>query len=149
MTDIRDVLHDEVEMMVPLAIDFYQSPVLPGNLDPETFCANWTAWLSGGMGVVKGAWVDAHFAGAIGGIFGNSASTGELELSEMFFFLDTRFRGMHLGSELMDAFEDAGRESGAVRVNMVRLWDQHGERMDAIYEGRGYRPVEVVHTKEL
>lgn len=135
--------------MVPLAIRFYQSPALPGDLDPETFCKNWAGWLQNGSGVVKGAWIGEAFAGAIGGLFYNSSSTGELELSEFFFFLDPQFRGLHLGTELLNAFEDAGRQSNAVRVNMIHLCDENAEFLGKVYAGRGYRPIEVVHTKEL
>lgn len=149
MVDIREMAPDEVEAMIPLARKFFAEGNLPGNFAPDHFVDNWRNWIEAGVGVVFSAWRGFDLLGFLGGIRLVSPTTAEMELHEMFWFMDPDERIGTAGLRLLKAFEEEGQRIGAARVTMVHLCNDTGSRVAKLIERRGFQPLEVHYAKEL
>lgn len=149
MPEIRFLDYDKVSAMESLAQEFYDQGFLPGEFNWPVFRTNWDCWLRSGAGIVIGAWDGDHLMGAIGGLFSEGFSTGELELSELFWFMGQDARGQGLGQQLLDEFIEAGRRAQARRVYMINLSDGSQSALDQFYRSKGFEPMEKRHVLEL
>lgn len=146
---ITRLLPDQIEAMRPLAREFYAEGNLPGVLDEDRFLNAWAGFVGSGLGVVIAAWDGDELIGVIGGIKAPSVMTGDTELIEQFWFMSKSARGGGIGKALKDRFEVEAKNEGAVRVIMVHLNDEVGEKLAGVYVRSGYRPLETHYVKEI
>lgn len=149
MFDIRFMDADEIGRLHPLAEAFYGEGHLPGELDFDVFQSWWEKWITEGTGIVLAAEREGNILGVIGGLFSPSTSTGDMILSEMFWFASPDARGSGAGSALLDRFVVAGKDAGADGVSMVRLTNELGEKLDGVLKKYGFRPLEVHYYLEI
>lgn len=149
MAEIRLMLSGECSDMAPLARQFFEEGNLPGEFESDHFTQSWSDWIDQGAGVIVSARENDSLIGVIGGLLVPSPTTAELELHEMFWFMDQSRRSGATGLKLLQAFEREGHKAGAFRVVMVHLVNQVGRRVSRLYRRRGYRAMEVHYIREL
>jgi hypothetical protein len=137
----------DVPRMVPLAQLFFDEGAIPGKLSPEHFVANLTMLLEQGLGLYILAEENGEVVGGIGGVITPDLLTGDVTANEIFWFCHPEHRGC--GLRLLNLFEEESTRRGAVRVHMVHLINYCSDRLDRLFERRGYRLVEKAFTLEL
>lgn len=147
--DIQQARPSDMAALVPLAREFYGQGHLPGVFNPDVFVPRWENWIQQRMGVVFIAWEGFVPVGAIGGLFGESPTTGDLEFSEMFWFVTAAARSGGAGKMLYEACEKAAERTGAARIYMMHLEDENGEKVASFLQFQGFRPVESLYVKEF
>lgn len=139
---------DELRVILPGARLFFAEGALPGRLNEEHFMASFASFIKADLGVVLAAFgPDQSFWGAIAGVAFPDVATGDLTANELFWFVLPEHR--KCGIKLLAAFEEEMRRRGCIRIHMVHLYNQSGEKLDRFYERKGYRPLEIAFTKEL
>lgn len=129
---IADLSHVE-----SLAQEFYASSEHLQNFRLEVFQANWTNFLTCGMGAMFFL-TDGHkLLGAIGGLKYPDPNNGELIALEAFWWVTKAARGH--GLKLYFEFERWAREQGCQRLQMCHLVDSMPEKLQRFYERRGLR----------
>lgn len=147
---IRPIVRlNEILQLAPLAVEFYADGDIPGDVDPEIFAGQWHQWVTGGIGVIAGAFVDGEVVGGCGGLVVPSPNNGALEAHEMFWYLAKEHRASGLGIKCLEAWEQMVIGNGAERIDMIRLCNPLGEKIGAWLESKGYKPVEVHYCREV
>lgn len=144
---IRQATIDDLPNLGALAEQFFASSRHLREFDLNTFVANWTQFITLGIGVVFLLEDDEKTPlGAIGGLAFPDVNCGKLAAQEAFWFVAPESRGAG-GVRLLDAFERWACGKGCVEIRMVHLEDSMPEKLQRFYERRGYEKSETVYTK--
>jgi GNAT superfamily N-acetyltransferase len=72
-----------------------------------------------------------------------------LVAQELFWWVDEDKRGTKLGLELLDRAEKEAEKLGAKDMLMLSLNDLNGDKVNKLYESKGYKPREVTYMRAL
>lgn len=136
---IRDATHDDIPALLAMGERFARVAGLDqiAEYDPESMAKTFRFLIDNPDGILV-----IGDGGAAGGLvhaayWNVTHRTGQ----EMFWWVDPERRGA-LGRALFEALEAAARDRGAGSWTMIALDASQPERVAAIYERRGYRPLE-------
>lgn len=129
-----------------LAYDFFNEAKLPGTFKPALFFASWRSYLLNGVGVLLYADCEKAVSGVIGGILSPSAITGDILLSEAFWFVDNAARGKIIGARLLLEFINIAKELHVDHVTMAHLVT--GD-VSAVYTKLGFKLLETHYILTL
>jgi GNAT superfamily N-acetyltransferase len=130
-----------------LGDEFFKEAGFSHRFDPATFRANWSKLINNGIGHILGKFSGQTLVAVLGFVLAPDLNDGKLTAYETFWFSDHAHRGEGFG--LLRAYEKRAAELGAGRVCMVHLHNLTPERLQEIYERRGFRKIEVHYMKEL
>lgn len=68
---------------------------------------------------------------------------------ELFWWVDEDKRGGKLGLELLREAESQAKKLGAKSLLMLSLSKLNGDKVNALYESKGYKPREVTYMRSL
>lgn len=68
--------------------------------------------------------------------------------TELFWYVEPDYRGKN-SFGLMDKYEEWAREVGATHITMSLLNNEYKEKLDRIYQAKGYKPLETQYMKVL
>jgi GNAT superfamily N-acetyltransferase len=88
-------------------------------------------WLQGGLGFIKST--EIH--------------SGDPIAIETFWFVAPRYRGK--GVSLLRAYEKLAAELGCNKIAIAHLADSYPDRLERLYEHRGFSLIEKMYLKEL
>ena len=108
----------------------------------------WRPIIASELGVIFIAEDDGEIIGAIAGMAVPEPYSGELVVSEFFWFVRPGHRGS-AGLRLYEALEYWARQKGAKTMRMVHLMDSMPEKLARIYKRLGYEQVETLYSKDL
>lgn len=144
---IRTLALSELEVLAPLAREFYASSQHLVQFDFDRFVAIWSQLIPSGMGVIFIAEENGVALGTLGGFAHPELYSGQIVAEEMFWFVASEKRGV--GVALYRAFERWAAEQGAASIQMVHLMDSMPEKLGAFYRRLGFGPVEMRYSKRL
>ena len=130
------------EQIAAIAEEFFNEAKLPGTLKKGLFFQCWKNCLSSGVGLLLCSYRDTSVTGAIGGIIVPSPITGDILLSEAFWFVKKEFRGV-TGMKLLMQFLNESKDLGVDHVTMAHLHFALSEKAEAVYEKIGFRKLET------
>jgi len=130
------------------AREFYASSKFLRRFDIDRFSSAWTGFIESGAGVIFGLFdEEGNLQGALGGICFPDLYSGELQASEFFWFVKEEHRGR--GLDLLRSFEEWARAMGCACIRLAHLMDSMPDRLERVYERRGYVLAEKQYVKEL
>jgi GNAT superfamily N-acetyltransferase len=98
--------------------------------------------LSTGIGEVLTAWDGDALVGAFGMVVSADPFSGWLTAAEQWWFVLPSHRKSTAGLRLFSAFEEEAKIRGCKKLMMVTLAGDFEGRLTALYESKGYTPVE-------
>ena len=116
----------------------------PGGMKPDYWAHRWWMLIASGGAI---AFASKDGAG-IGGILQEDIHNGDLVAVEGFWFVPPAARGRQ-GLQLLEAWEAAVREAGAVRVSLGHHDIPAAPRMKRMYQRLGYELASYNYTKDL
>lgn len=147
---IRELPVEEIERTEECARAFFDESRLPGTLDLTYWNGRWRSIISElDIGAILVYESDNIIKGLLGGLCVRCTMTGDLEAIEAFWYMMPEFRGGIAGIKLIKAFEQWGKDRGALRIKMMHLSDLNAKVMEGIYIRMGYTPLEVAYSKSL
>lgn len=117
--------------------------------DKEIFVNSWTGLIDYGCGVIFIKEYYNHIAGFIGGVLFNDPNSGISTSSELFWYLDPKYRSRGIGKNLLDSFERWSKLKGCQRVIMIHMSDLMPEEVKGMYLKNGYEKLETHYIKEI
>lgn len=144
---IRKLNIDELDKVLPIAEQFYNSTEFLSNFNIEIFKKNWIQFIESGLGVIFVLEDENNIIGVLGGFKYPDVNSGELIATEFFWFVDADKRGN--GIRLLKEFEKWAKEEDCKKIIMVYLCDLMPEKLDRVYKRLGYRRTEINYTKEV
>lgn len=96
---------------------------------------------------IFGLKIDDEIVGGICIIFTESMLDGVLECSELFWYVDEKYRGK--GISLLLHAEKYAKKRGAKRMIMIYLINSMPEKLEKLYTRMGFRELERSYIKEL
>jgi GNAT superfamily N-acetyltransferase len=115
----------------------------------ESFVQNWENYMLADIGEIFVAHTEeGEIVGAIGGIRFEEPNSGMLMANELFWIVAPDHRG-HCGIQLLNRLEEWAKESNCIALWMNYLVDSMPERVQAIYEKKGFTMVETHWVKEI
>ena len=138
---------EDIELLYPIAANFYSSSKFLNGFMPVVFKQSWTTFLSSGLGVLFLLKNDNGIHGMLGGMKYPDPNSGELIATEFFWFVNPEKRGQ--GLKLLKAFESWAKEQECKKIIMVHLADLMPDRIKQIYEKSGYEMLETHYVKEV
>lgn len=100
-----------------------------------------------GNAKIFGLKIDNQIVGGICIVFSNSMIDEVLECSELFWYVDEKYRGKGIG--LLLHAEKYAKERGAKRMTMVYLVNSMPQKLEKLYTRMGFRELERSYIKEL
>lgn len=137
---------NEVEKIVAVCAAF-QNNAENVVVDIDYATKMYVDYINAGVCVLFGLLEDGEVVGGLGAIKAPDFHSRRCIASELFWFVLPGQRGG--GLQLLQAFEDWAREEGCSHAVMVHLHDSMPEKLQRLYERRGYKQVEVHYLKEL
>lgn len=132
---------DDCILLFEAADEFHYRSQLPYPIDDDSLIEGFAALLDSPDGVIltdgKGSF--------IGGAINPSWINKNVRIAQEYFWWAKDGNGL----KLLEAFEDWALMRGADYVLMVNLPQLAGERVEKIYQRRGYKPFERSFVKEL
>ncbi len=144
---IRPLTIAELPLLEDGAKEFYASSSVLRKFDIGQFCGFWSKIMESGLGVIIGLYDGPLVCGAISGIMYPDPNSGELTMTECFWFVRPGMRGGGLG--LLRFLERFSREHKCVQLRMVHLVDSMPERLTTLYRRLGYKPIETHYAKDI
>jgi GNAT superfamily N-acetyltransferase len=146
VTDPDTQLTDELS---PLGESFYREGVLPGRFNIQYWLTQWRLIIKAKLGFIWLLMYDGKPVGAIGVLLAPDLCDADLVLTEAFWYVMPDHRGGSGGIRLLKAAEKFAEECGAKRILMARHHAATDERLDRLYEGRGYFAAHTTYCKVL
>ena len=143
---IIQATENQVDLIVPLGNQFSDSSKFV-RFDTEIAVKNIKSIISNKFGTLFLYIRNGSVLGMICGIKHPDMLTGEWVATELFWFVDSKHRG--IGIKLLNKFERWAKRSGCKQIIMVHLSDLMPEVVEKIYIRRGYRLLESHFIKEL
>lgn len=143
---IRPIVMEELPELCYLGSQFATASKFV-EFDCATFCQSWNRFLSTGVGVVFVADTGKRIVGAIGALQFNEPNCGTLMANEMFWFVDPEHRGC--GMDLLNCLEAWAKAIGVKWLWMNYMIDSMPEKVQAIYQRKGFELAETHWVKEI
>ena len=145
---IRLLHHDETSLLIESAESFFKEGDLPGGLDVEVFCANWTRLIKNGTGAVLACFDDNDkLIGSLGAVLAPHLCSAKLAAVECFWYVLPEYRGH--GLKLLLEFEKWAIGKGAKLLSMIHMNNLQPESLGKLYDRMGYRAIETNYLKEV
>lgn len=135
------------EELSPLGESFYREGVLPGRFNIQHWLTQWRLIIKSKLGFIWLLMLDGKPVGAIGIILQPDLCDGELAASEAFWYVMPEHRGGTGGIRLLKAAEKFAEQCGATRMFMVRHHAATTEKLERLYEARGYFPMHTTYCR--
>lgn len=130
-------------------IAFHAEKAVPGVFSLQVFLKTWSTLLTAGIGTILGLWNGTTLVGGIGGIISADLTTGELAVSELFWYVDPAHRKGSWPIRLIHELRQWGAQHGATRLRMVHMLLPNESastvRLAHVYRHLGLRPIEVAY----
>ena len=139
--DIDSVLH--------LARSFSQDTKFGKGFNEDIFRKNWINLIDTGIGTIIVSENEGQINGMLGVIKFNDPNNGDLLAQELFWYVDKKYRGTHIGVSLLRECEAWSKLNGCKRLIMAYLSDSMPESVKEFYEMQDYTIMEVNYYKEL
>lgn len=147
---IRLLTGPELPLLLPTAHRFFDEGRIAGSLDEGLFIRTWAAHIKAGSGIVL---VDetetGELKGSIGGFVVPDQFTGDIVAHEGYWYVNPQHRKGLTGVRLLREFEAEAARRGAKRILMIYIHQPQAAKFDKFYERAGYKPLEVVYSKEV
>lgn len=75
--------------------------------------------------------------------------TGAMVANEMFWYVKPEYRGTRVGLTLMDAFEFWAKRVGCTHCQLTTSQTEYADKLNKLYQRRGYHIAEHVYLKEI
>src|SRR5688572_6746059 len=147
---IRNLRHDELAVIEPIARDFFVEAKYPGEFAYDTFANFWEPMLSQGYGEVFIATVKERVVGLVGALFSPSLFNGQLTMMFHFWYARPEVRRItRVGVDLFDMMmlQARIRDVSAVLAGHILTINEDG--CQKFFERRGFVLREMVYRKEL
>ncbi len=92
--------------------------------------------------------IDDEYKGAIGGVATPYYMTGQIIVSELFWWVEPEYRGS-LGGDLLHTLEEWAKYKEADAVSMVSLESSNPRVMDRVYRRKGFKLMEHSYLKAV
>lgn len=136
---------EEIQKLVPLAVEFIAESKEDIPFNPEHFIKTWEQILSSGAGSIIKYEKNGKIVGALGFLIYPDILSGELKATETFWFIRKSQRGH--GLKLLEEFEYTAKNMGVKRIMMAHLKCLMPEKIKSIYLNRGYREIETQYER--
>ncbi len=144
---IREANVEDIDSLYACADEFFASSTFLDNFKHSCFKDTWNMFLTNKMGVIFILEHLGEVSGAIGGIKYPDPNNGELNATELFWFVKKEKRGQ--GLLLLREFEKWAKDNHCKNIMMVHLIDLMPDKVKMVYEKFGYQPIEIHYRKEL
>ena len=148
MIEIKPICRFKLRALAAGAKEFYASSKFLRSFEIDRFVEFWRPIIASELGVIFIAEDDGEIIGAIAGMAVPEPYSGDLVVSEFFWFVRPGHRGS-AGLRLYEALEYWARQKGAKTMRMVHLMDSMPEKLARIYKRLGYEQVETLYSKDL
>lgn len=145
--NIRAIQESDWEGLSDLAEHFYAEGNIPGTFDRESFIPIWRNFINQGFANVLIAEDHEAVVGTIGGFFLTDPMSGDFVCNEAWWFVHPEFRTV--GVRLLRRWITLAKEAGCARLTMVHLCDSASERIGALYQRLGMKPLEHHYWMKL
>jgi len=146
--EIKPICRFKLRALAAGAKEFYASSKFLRSFEIDRFVEFWRPIIASELGVIFIAEDDGEIIGAIAGMAVPEPYSGDLVVSEFFWFVRPGHRGS-AGLRLYEALEYWARQKGAKTMRMVHLMDSMPEKLARIYKRLGYEQVETLYSKDL
>ena len=145
---IRELTIDEIPKLKALGEQFtHESKYV--KFDMEFFKTSWESFLTAGIGAIFVAETAmCEIAGTIGGLKFNEPNSGVLMANELFWIVSPDHRG-GCGILLLNRLETWAKETGCKWLWMNYLIDSMPDKVQSIYERKGFTIAETHWVKEI
>lgn len=140
---------DQIPLVLPLIQAFAH------HADPhEPFCErdamdSWELLLSTNRGVLLVGWQASRPIGMIGLSVRKNLYNDRWTAAELVWWVEPEARQSSMGIRLLDAAESWARDHRVASVMFGRFCDADGQRLDAVYQRRGFTPYGIGWRKKL
>lgn len=121
----------------------------PGGFSFADFSELWESILHLDMGEIFVVRENGKVIAALGCSFVKDGFNGWLTAAENWWFVHREHRGSKIASILLNAFEGEAVRRGCKKIIMARLETSQAEKLELLYAGRGYKPLEKTFVKHL
>ena len=116
-------------------------------VDPVRTAASYHRMVTSGIAVFFVLERDGQIVGGLGAIKCPDLHYDRTVAVESFWFVKPDCRGK--GMALFDAFEKWGKQEGCTHLAMIHMMDSYPDRLEKLYERKGYKLWEKHYVKEL
>lgn len=144
---IRQPRDSDWPIMAETAEAAHREMPLPGKFCRKSWVKNWLEFSHMDAALILVQEFDGKPLGCLTGALSVDPATEEICAVMMFWHLDRSIRGH--GFELLKAWRQMAKDSGATRLTMNHLNDSISSRLGAVYRRMGLRSLETIYTGEL
>ena len=145
---IRELKSEELPSLKALGEQFTRESKYV-KIDHNYFIKSWESFLSANIGVIFIAKTElGEIAGAIGALKFNEPNCGTLMANELFWIVAPDHRG-GCGIQLLNRLEKWAEDEGCKWLWMNYLIDSMPEKVQGIYERKGFTIAETHWVKEI
>lgn len=153
MTFIREALVNDLDGIADCAERFFQYADYARKglvLDRESFKAFIKTHIEGESGIVLLLMDGLYVAGGICGWVGEWGFNRSIKIcNEVFYWIDEKYRGGANSVRLLIEFENKAKEIGADRILMISVNTYLQDKVNCLYERKGYQKLEQLHIKTV
>ncbi len=146
---IRCLFVHELDKTRSCFYNFFNESELSGKPNWNHWKKTWEDMIEKEIGYLVAYLREGEVIGVIGGLCFPCMLTGQLEMTEAFWYVEKPYRGGPTGLKLLRYFESLSKALEAVRIKMIHMTHLNPETMKDIYHRLGYRQVEVGYIKEI
>lgn len=147
---LRAATVEDLARLGTLACEFYAETKFARDVfSLDRFMALWKSLIESGMGVIFLLFSEDVPIGALGAVAHQEPYSDSVIAQEMFMFINKDHRCGSGMLRLLRSYEQWAKERGCSQVRIAHLQDLQPERLGALYERRGYEPVEVSYARQI
>ena len=144
MSTVRQAILSDVQLLIPIAKEFFLESHYPGTFQPESWSRTWQGLLEAGWGKILLVETNANLIGGLGFTLMPDHCTGDLTANELFLYVTKDQRGGWALLRLLRAYRAQVDELKVKTANLSRLVESD-PRLGAIYESLGFKTMEISH----
>ena len=144
---IQRAIPSRLRELIPLIEEFYASSKFLRNFNADHCEEVWIKFITDGVGVIFLLEENGKIIGFLAALKYPDINSGELVATELAWFVKSTRR--RKGLLLLKEFEEWAKKEKCKRVIMVHLMDSMPDKLRRVYEGRGYRAMEINYGKEI
>ena len=148
MTTILQLLPADLYNVCEGARSFFEEMKLPGTFKAAHFTTVWSTLMNLNIGTIFAAFKDGECIAGIGAIMFPDACTGDIIVTEAFWYVVPKHRKGTIALKLLNEFEAWAKKRNATRVRMGMLVNSPST-VKELYTRRGYHPLETHYEKQL
>lgn len=148
-TIIRPILPSEVSAFIPSVAAGYVREFGHSYWNSDFAIKSWEGFLLSPKYTMFGAFEGETFLGLICGRVSVDIYSGQIEGSEMGWYVFPEYRKNNIGVKLLLEFEQWCKSRGAKRITMVYMDGPCKEEMLSLYQRMGFSPMQYSVVKEI